>query len=994
MQLKSILQRPIAVLTILVGLLTLSAVVLRVIPISLLPEASAPQVSVQVQYPNASALELEQNILQPLRNQLLQVGGLSDIQSRAQDGQGILYLDFNYGTALNLAYIEVNEKLDQIMSLLPRDLERPRVLKSGATDLPVFYLHITGERTDPLDLAAFTESILKRRLEQLPEIAFVDRSGYVEAQIQILPNKALWQSIGLNQAIFQAVLQENNLDLGTVLLQDGQYQYHVRFQSELRTVEDIANVYFKQGEQVYRLGDLAQVKLVEKDQTGGVFYQGEPSIVFAIYKQSDAQLFVLQDHFKELLEAFRIDYPNLSFQVTNDQSELLRVSIDNLRTSLLYGACFAILVLFVFFRNWRAPFLIGIAIPLALLLSLLGFYLLDISINIISLSGLILGVGLMIDNSIIVMENIRQYQSMGYDPTEAGVRGANEVIRPLVSSALTTCSVFLPLVFLSGLAGALFYDQAVSITIALGVSLLLAYILLPTLWRLLYRGKSLNNKPPATTDRPTFLSRSVDVVLRYRWPFLFLSLAVLASMYFPLQQIRQTTFPKLSRKAIELSIDWNTNLSFSENERRTLELMNRYQEYYATSTAELGNQQYLLSKEPQSSSETTILFFMDAANLLPTDLIRQDILDQYPAASVDIYPLKNIFDQVFGASKAPLILHLQSNRTATPPAPEDIQPILRFLEEKKIYPSLPALQEQVALEVDRSKVLLYDLDYNQVVEKLQLIFADFTLDQINTGNDLLPLVLKGAEGDLYQRLNFTTIPNSRGQELAINQFVQVQRIQTYKTVEAGVTGVSVALDLPYYDPILIQEISSYAKDNTRLMVSFSGQAFEDQHTIRELAVILAIALLLLYLILAAQFESLLQPLIVMLTVPISMSGALYFLWMSDQSINLVSIIGIIVMSGIVVNDAILKVDMMNRLKKDQGIRAAIHGAGARRLKPILMTSITTILALLPILFASGLGAELQRPLAFAVIGGLVVGTVSSLYFIPLVYSLFYRKKHA
>ncbi|MEO0339670.1 MAG: efflux RND transporter permease subunit, partial [Bacteroidota bacterium] len=973
MQLKSITQRPIAVLTILVGLVTLSTVVLRVIPISLLPEANAPQISVQVRYANASALELEQNILRPIRNQLLQMGQLRDIRSRAQDGQGILYLDFEFGTSLNLAFIEANEKLDQLMGLLPRDLERPRVLKSGATDLPVFFLHVTGDRADPLELAEFTKAILKRRLEQVPEIAFVDRSGYVEAQIQVVPKSAVWQSIGLDQSTFQTVLQENNLDLGTVLIQDGQYQYFVRFQSGLRTVEDIANLYFKHAEQVYRLGDLAKVQMVERDQTGGVLFDDQQSIVFAIYKQADAQLFALQDQFADLLAAFRADYPKLNFAVTNDQSELLRVSIDNLRTSLLYGACFAILIMFAFFRNWRAPLLIGIAIPLALLLSLLGFYLLDISINIISLSGLILGVGLMIDNSIIVIENIRQYQGMGFDPTEAGVKGANEVIRPLISSALTTCSVFLPLIFLSGLAGALFYDQAVSISIALGVSLLLAYILLPTLWRLLYRKRLLPLVKDHAAAKPTMLSRTVDFILRYRWGFLLLFSAVLASMYVPLQKLEQATFPKLSRKAVELKIDWNTNLSFAENERRTLEIMAHHRAAYTTATAEIGTQQYLLAKENQSSSETKILFFLETSEGFPSERIQQTILYQYPEASVSLAPLKNIFDQVFGANTAPLVLQLQSNRTASPPSPEEIAPVLQFLEQKNIYPPLPALQEQVALEVDQAKVLLYDLDYNSVVTKLQLIFADFTLDQINTGNDLLPVVLSGPKGNLYERLDQATLSNGQGQELPINEFVNVRQVQAYKTIEAGVTGVSISLDLPDYDPLLIEEISTFIKDNTQLIASFTGQAFADQHTIRELSIILGIALLLLYLILAAQFESLVQPLIVMLTVPISMSGALYLLWLSGQSLNLVSIIGIIVMSGIVVNDAILKVDMMNRLKKEQGIRAAIHGAGARRLKPILMTSITTILALVPILFASGLGAELQRPLAFAVIGGLVVG---------------------
>jgi len=987
LNLKNLIQRPIAVLTILCGLLALSLIVLRVIPVSLLPETNIPQLTVQVSYPSATALELEQNVVQPIRNQLLQVNRLRDIRSRSQNGRATLYLDFDYGSSINLAFIETNEKLDQLMSLLPRDLERPRVLKAGVTDIPVFYLHVVPQRADPLELAEFARAILKRRMEQLPEIAFVDLSGFAQAEIRIRPDPARWQSLGLDQAQLQRILQENNLDLGSVLVQDGQYQYNIRFQSALRSVEDLEDIYFNHQGQVLRLGDLARIESRPRERTGAVLHDGERALVFAVRKQADAQLFALQQSFGKLLDAFRSDYPDLDFYVSNDQSELLAVSINNLRTSLLYGACFAILIMFFFFRDWRAPVLIGLAVPLALLLSVLGFYLLDLSINIISLSGLILGVGLMIDNSIIVIENIRQYRAMGHSPTEAGVQGAREVIRPLISSALTTCSVFVPLVFLSGLAGALFYDQALSISIALGMALLVAYFLLPTLWRLLDRGRPYGKKPES--DRRDFFTRSVDFVLDRRWLFLLLFLLLLGSMYLPIGQLKQETFPPLSRKALQVDIDWNSSLSFAENEARVRTLITDFAPHSTSATAEIGSQQFLLATEAQSSNEAQIIYFFAEANSFPDTALRQKIQEAYPEASLRIAPLENVFDQVFGAKMAPLRVQLQSNRNQEPPSPEQLQPVVDFLNQRGIFPALPPLEEQLAISINRQQVLRYGLNQQEVVTALQGLFADYQVEQLNTGNALVPILLDGPRAGLYQRLNQATLRNTEGQALPLSQFIQTRPVQSYKTIEAGVSGVAISLDLPRYDSALMEALREFIRAETELSVSFSGQAFEDRRTVRELSIILGIALLLLYLILAAQFESLVQPFIVMLTVPISLTGTLFLLWWSSQSINLVSIIGMIVMSGIVVNDAILKVDMMNRFRVSQDLRSAIHGAGRRRLKPILMTSLTTILALLPILFASGLGAELQRPLAFAVIGGLIVGTLSSLYFIPLIYGLIY-----
>ncbi|MEL6943622.1 MAG: efflux RND transporter permease subunit [Bacteroidota bacterium] len=335
---------------------------------------------------------------------------------------------------------------------------------------------------------------------------------------------------------------------------------------------------------------------------------------------------------------------------------------------------------------------------------------------------------------------------------------------------------------------------------------------------------------------------------------------------------------------------------------------------------------------------------------------------------------------------------MQKSNTAELPSPLEIQKIIDFYQQQDINTNMPSLKEQYEIAILREKALLYDLPYDAIFQKLQSLINTYKLGTLKTSSDYIPISISGQNIALYERIESAQIYNKKGQSFPLQQFVEVKKIQTYKQIFAGKSGVNIPLEIPVFREGLIEKSKNYLRNNTMLSASFSGQIFEDQQNVKELGVILGISLLLLYLILAAQFESLLQPFIVMLTVPVSLTGSVATLWFFNQSINLISIIGMIVMSGIVVNDAILKVDMMNRLKKEYDLISAIHGAGIRRLKPILMTSITTILALIPILFASGLGAELQLPLAYAVIGGLIVGTLSSLYFIPMIY-MFFQREH-
>jgi multidrug efflux pump subunit AcrB len=983
---SSLVNRPIAVLMTFFGLVILGIVVFKAIPVSLLPNIPIPKISVQISYPNSAARELENSVTRPIRNQLMQVAHLRDIHSRTRDNYATIELDFDQGTNTNLAFLEVNEKIDQIIGNLPRELPRPRVIKTNASDVPVYFLSVypRDESGDfDLELSEFSRSVLKRRIEQLPEVAFVDRTGYAEPQLLIRPDQALLLSAGLTEQQLVQALVENNVSPGNIILKDGQYQYHVEFLSELRSKEEVESLYLKTGTQIIRLKDVAEVEYTAMPLRGLHLYNNRKAVLFTVRKQADAQLFALKAAFDTLVHQLQLDYPQLAFVITNDQSRLLEVSMSNLQTSLLYGGGFAFLIMFLFYRDWRSPVLIGVAIPVALIMTILGFYFIDLSINVISLSGLILGVGLMVDNSIIIIDNIRQYESISMTKREAAARGASEVIKPLISSALTTCSVFVPLIFLSGISGALFYDQALSITIALGSSLLVAYFLLPVLW-----GLSTDRSPDQSyrIQNPRY-RRSVSWALdNSRWIiFIFLGL-IGAGAYF-LVHLNKNAFPDLTRDAVVIKIDWNEPLRVEESWQRCVQLRSAFEGDITASNSFVGEKQFLLLDEEQGIHESEMILYLrpevDSEEL--SGRLQNYIAETFPGSVASVSPLENLFDKMFANVKPDLVAHIQDSRENLIPEPEDLRPVMTSLLDRGVQLASPPLQVGYAIRILTDQVQLYKMDYQVIYNKLRTLFNQNLISKLRASDQYIPVNLGTGERSIYRLIEETEIPNQAGQYLPLKYFVQVDKVQSLKTITAGKGGESLDFSFPRYSDQLVNEIKKAVSLTRKHTVSFSGQYFENQQTIRQLLVIMGVSLFLLFLILAAQFESLTQPLIVMLTVPAGITGSMLGLYLLGESINIISVIGMIVTSGIVVNDAILKVDMMNRARKEHSIVEAIHIGGERRLKPILMTTLTTVLALTPILFSGGLGAELQRPLAISVIFGLTLGTVSSLYFVPVVW---------
>ena len=1004
---KKLLHRPIAVTMCLIALVVMGCLALRYIPVSLMPDIDVPQITVQANMPGYSAREIDRDVISPLRGQLMQVAGVKDIRSESRMDAGYVVMTFEPGSNIDLLFIEVNEKIDRTMNTMPKDMERPKVIKASAMDIPAFYLDVwLKNETNDLafaQLGRFAKGVVSKRIEQLPQTAMVDISGTVGTEITCLPYYDKLQTLGLTTHDIEAAIQRNNITLEALSVVDGLYRYNIHFDSQLLTKDDVANIYINHDGRLLQLKDLCRIEERVAQRNGIDRHGKQNAVTMAIIKQNDAQMADLQQSMEGLLENMRSEYPEIEFELTRDQTYLLTYTISNLKANLYVGVLLACLILFLFMRQWRLSLLIVMTIPLSLILTLLCFYLLGISMNIISLSGLILGVGMIVDNSIIVIDNVMRRWREGMGLQTAIVKGTKEVFAPMLSSVLTTCSVFIPLIFLSGVAGTLFYDQAMGVTIALFASLAVATLVIPVYFHLLFKKKQ---QAPVVTNKSTVLYQSYGKVMRWVFRHARICLLVLACMV-PLTgiifwQIEKERMPSVEQNDMLMTIEWNTGISAAENDRRVMELMESLGDEVETSTSMAGTQEFLLSHTKDITASEAIVY-VKARSVEGLKQIKEKVVaalqQKFPTASVAFGESGNLYNMIFATDEADLEIHLQDQDGRRP----GIASARQFTDSLRArFPGITVMpvvtETNIRYVADMEQMAVYKVSYDQLYARLKEQMSRNRIFEINDGAQSVPVMVGTDDKESCRILN-STVKNSEGTDVPISYLVRETKGEDYKRLPAGNGGEFYSIDLDATDKE-VEQVMDYVEDlvhqpKSELSASFAGGYFTSRQLIGELALVLSVALALLYFILAAQFESFIQPLIILLEMVVDVFFVVAALWLLGESVNVMSMIGIVVMSGIIINDSILKIDTINRLRRGgMSLLRAIMMAGHNRLKPIIMTSLTTMLAILPFLHRGDMGSALQYPLSLTIIVGMGIGTMVSLFMVPLFYYLIYKNRKA
>lgn len=1003
--LKRLIDRPVTVTMGLLVIITLGLVSIHRLPISLIPDIDIPKITVQVSATELSAKEIEETVLKPLRQNLIQINSLEDIESEAVDGNGIIRMTFAHGTDMDYIFIEANEKIDRAMPSLG-DIGRPKVIKSGASDIPAFYLNLTSKSgTDFQGLSLFASEVISKRIEQLPEVAMVDISGCVYPEILIIPDETMLKQTGIGLDEFEEAVKAANISLGNLSIRDGEYRYSVKFQSFASDKEDIENIRIKKEGRVYQLKDLASVIQQPEARIGMVRSEGKEAVTMAVIKQSDAKMSDLKKSMDVLVSQFINDYPEIDFKSAIDQTELLEYSINNLQQNIIVGIILACIIIFLFMQDFKSPGLVALTIPTALIFSMLVFHLAGLTINIISLSGLLLGVGMMVDNTIILTDNITARWQRGDSLRYAVLKGTSEVIAPMLSSVLTTCAVFIPLIFVSGIAGAMFYDQAMAITIVLLTAYVITITVIPVYYWCWYR-----RQPAFVPNRFLskfsfgrvigFYEKGVKWLIGHRSVSIAVFVLSIVGIIFCFIYMPKTKLPEISYSDTLMKIEWPDGISLEQNTDRVVAIENALKGDAIQITSLIGAQQFLLEHSVESSP-TGAVIYIKCENTRSLDNVKERLVavmdSEWPEAEFAFEPSGNIFDMVFSDEEGVLVAKFRPASSSWIDAAE-LETLLHEL--SLALPDIPvrspALKKDLLYMADTDRMALYGVTYGQLTDLLENSLNQNLLFTIVQGSRPVPVVMGTDKKSLEEIIgsSFIVVDDI---EIPVSSLMRQTWTEDLRNITAGTEGVYYPLELQVDDRMaetVMATVRDVVKENGNFEVGFDGSHFSNRNMINELLLTLAISIILLYLILASQFESLVQPLIILSEIVIDIFFALVVLWLCGVSINLMSLIGLIVVCGIVINDSILKIDTINKLRKDGFVLdEAILEAGQRRLKAIIMTSLTTILSVCPFLARGSMGDDLQYPMSIVIIAGMTAGTVISLFIVPVLYHyVYYRKK--
>ena len=1006
--------RPVTTVVVFLAIIVLGVYSLGKLAIDLIPDISYPMIAVFSNYPGVGPQEVEENLTKVIENAAASASNVKKITSTSREGQTMVSIEYEWGTDMGEAAAELREKLDLIRDFLPDEASQPVIFKFDPSMIPIMVLVVEGKR-DLKSLRYIAENDIKNNFEQIDGVANVQIWGGLQRQVHVDLDRTALASYGLTVDQVINIIRAEHINIAGGSIDEGSTTFSLRTVGKFQSIEEIENVIIAnvRGVPVY-LKDLADIYdgYVEEDMDARI--GRHDAIIMVAQKQSGTntvQIARLMEKRIKALEEFLP--PDISINKFYSPADFIEDSINNVWQIALIGGVLAVFVLFIFLRNLPTTLIISVSIPLSLITTFVFMYLFDLTINMMSLGGLALGIGMLVDNSIVVLENIFRYREFGAKPAEASKLGSQEMSNAIIASTLTTVTVFLPLVFfIKGLASELFKDLAFTVTFSLLSSLLVALTIIPMLSskikkvRLRKKADSLRDLEGELASRGKVLRFLDDIyseilgwALSHRWVFVGLVLAVLGGSIFSLKVIGVEFMPQSDEGFIQMRIKTpiGTNI---DTTRRTVDKIygiieekvperdmtflqigrgGEAQGFEAPNQAEIW---LILAdrKERTRSDKEIIADLREKMQEVPGVNVEYSTGGGHGAGSGNLSVIISGYDLNQGKEIAEKLKEIMEGV-------KNINDVRISREE-----GLPEFR----IKVDRNRAALFGINVVVVGNAIKRAFS---------GEDVANVILKGEEIGVLVRLKeqdrvssgdleLISIASPFGSQVQLSNFAKIEKgygpvtlererqqrvVYVHARVEGDVKGA-------------VDAIKKEA-DKLALPAGFSilyGGSWEDlQETIRDLVLVMLLAIILIYLIMSALFESFMDPFIIMFTLPMTFIGVVWMHIVTGNTFNAVSGIGVVMLAGIVVNNGIILVDYTNLLRKrGYDLLDAVKLAGRTRLRPILMTMLTTVLALIPMAMAIGSGSEMRSPMARTVIGGLLVSTVFTLVFIPVLYTMF------
>ena len=1003
------IRRPVATAMAFLILIVVGMVALRSLPVDLLPQVEFTQLTVRVQYPNVGPQEIEQIITDPIENAVSGLPNLERITSESEEGSSRVRLEFARGTDVDEAANDLRAALDRLRDDLPLETEPPEILKLDLDRVEVVSIGATTTR-DLLSLTRILEEDLARRFEQIPGVGLIELRGGVYRQIRVELDRDRLKAAGLTALDVQQALVAENVTLPGGNVKSGFSDVYVRGLGEYGSVGQIAQtvVAAVEGKPI-RVRDVATVRDGYEDVRFLSEINGVPSVSLGIQKQSGANTVEVAGQIRREVERINADRDDIHLTVFADQSEFIRQSIASVRQSALWGALLAIVILYLFLRNRSTTMIIALSIPISVISTFGLLYFGGLTLNQMTFGGLALGVGMIVDNAIVVLESIvRKREEEGATAAEAARAGAGDVAGAIVASTLTTCVVFLPVVFTGTTSGALFQALALVVVFSLLCSLLVALTLVPMMAARFLR---LSGQPGGRRGKPGLLARLEGWYTgRLRWAIqrrgrVFAATGVLLAvmlLLWPLIPVELAPPTEADEIDIDIEMAQGTNIAVvrsyvEEMEKKVLAVLAALppgQVELVSTEVRGGDAEVELKLAPQEERS------MSGDEL--ADHLRAALDGQIPGAeiSVDAQPglwiLRRIFSSGGGEDDIEIELRGWDLDRADEIAAQIRQRVERLPGITDVRVSRREGQREDNLDFDRERIAELGLSVRDVGRTVQANVGGIEAGRFRDGGLEYPIVVRLRAGDRLnlQDLRNISLTTPSGASVPLSSLVRQERGRGPVSIERvdgqRVTYVTAGLEEDVTLGEAVERIQAGLAD-LRLPEGYSllygGEYQEQQEAQADFTVAILMALALIYMLMAGQFERFIDPLIVMLSVPMALVGVVPVLLLTGTSLNIQSIMGLVMLIGIVVNNAIVLVDAINLLRRDHHMGAvdAVIEAGRLRLRPILMTTTTTVLGLMPLALGIGAGAEIQAPLARVVVGGLTASTLVTLLLIPVTY---------
>lgn len=1017
-------RRPLLILMCVLVVLLFGSISLTHLPLDLLPNFDAPALTVVAIWPGAGPRDVETQITKVLEKELASVNSLGSLSGYSVEGASVSVLSFDFGVDMAQALSQTRDKVDKAVNDLPEDVNRPLVEMVSLNTRPLATIILSGE-VDPDRLVDYAETTVKNALERMDGVVSVDLAGHQlrEIQVDVLPAHLERYGLDLSSIIGCISLANLSVPYGEII--EGDRSITVRGIAELNSLEELSSLPIPTATgATVPLEALAEIREGYSDQSSLFRHNGQPSLRIAIQKQQTANAVQVMDAVLAEIERLNAAHSEIQLTVIDDQSEFIRKSLGNVLESLLSGAALAIVVIYVFLRDLETSLIIATSIPISVIGAVAGLYFSGATLNIISLGGLALGIGMLVDNSIVVIESIFQQREAGLSPAESAIKGTGSVALAISASTLTTIAVFVPVVFTEGISGIVFKDLSMSVVYSLVFSLLVALTFIPSLsaalgnlrLRLSNRGGALwrpqlllklmdlftNGFDRLVLIYRDFLARCLRMPKRVMMAALGIAAASLLSAFFLgfefMPPIDQGNF--LATVTLPEGLLIENALPYLEDiEARLLQIPE-----VVSITASMGASSTLSLTEGSSDASLT-------CNLLPLSERRRSsaelaeearrIMADYPDGDVQISANDSIMDVMVGSGLSGFELTVKGPELEVLQLLE--QQIVAELKEvaslRNIQSSLSQSRSEARISLDLKKALERGVNPQTAISLLRAAIEGTVpaTASVDEGEEKIDVRVRIAPRylDSIESLEYLMIPSALGTELPLAAFATIEEAPGISslnridrepgfTISASVFGADIsnatsAAEKQLQGIVLPQGYSMKVGGDSELM----GDAFAG------LANSLLLAVVLVYMVMVAQFESLKLPFLIMFAIPFGMTGAIFALVLARYSLSISSFIGLIALAGVVVNNAIVLIDSIETARREQPERPLLDvtaEACQTRLRPVFMTTLTTVIALIPLALGFGEGSEIMSPMAAAMVGGLLLSTLVTLVLVPSIYA--------